>query len=73
MFTENHLLVCISKEVNKQICTTLFVLGMITPIPSDRKPYIAYVVGGGSPIPFQGAESFSYTPYVMAVASLTLF
>ena len=40
-------------------------MGVSVPIPSETKPYVLYVVGVGSPIPFQEADPFSYTPYVV--------
>ena len=35
--------------------------------------YMLYVVGVGSPIPFQEVESFSFTLYVVGLATPTLF
>ena len=48
-----------------------YVVGVSTPIPSERKPYVPYVVGVGSPIHFQGAGSFSYMLYVRKVAAIS--
>ena len=51
----------------------LYVLGVSTPMPSERKPYMTYIVRVWSSLPFEEAESFSYMPYIIGVATLTLF
>ena len=48
----------------------MYVVGVSAPI-LQRGNYLPYVVGVGSPIPFLEAESFSYTTYVVGVATDT--
>ena len=43
-------------------------MGVNTLILQKRKPYVQYIIDVWSPIPFQEAESFSYTPYVVTGA-----
>ena len=35
---------------------------------TKKKPHMPYIVGVGSPTPFQDAESFSYMLYIMGMA-----
>ena len=47
---------------------TLCALWVSANLFCQRNPYVPYITGVGSPMPFQEAELFSYTPYVVDVA-----
>ena len=51
---------CGHTDIKKRESFARYVVGVSTPVPSD-----SCVVNVRSPTPFQEAESFSYTPYVV--------